>query len=80
MKRLSIRPAVGVILLVSAFAAGALFQHARTASTSESLPNNSMGRPQTLFVGTIEALLGAAVAWATAAKNGLKFYPKAENP
>jgi hypothetical protein len=29
MKRLSIRPAVGVILLVSAFVAGALFQHAR---------------------------------------------------
>lgn len=30
MKRLSIRPAVGVILLVSAFVAGAVFQHART--------------------------------------------------
>jgi hypothetical protein len=30
--------------------------------------------------GTIEAFLCAAVAWATASKNGLKFYQKPENP
>ena len=30
--------------------------------------------------GTIEAFLGAAVAWATTSKNGLQFYQKPSNP
>jgi hypothetical protein len=45
MKCLSIRPAVGVILLVGTFVVGALFQHARTGFHLKILAEKQYGTP-----------------------------------